>query len=371
MLRHITYSFLFSVLVGLIGCTSKFDLGTIPQGGPRESRDTVYVENETAVWRGFNEPRALLVGNDGLFYVADYGKNRIVLINSGGQFLGSRGFMHPTAIGQDSRLDLLIAAELVRTTGDTVGAIFRFHVVRDRQGNFYGHDHFATAPIETIWTEASRPARRFSGIAVLPNNQFLVARSGPDNTSFIDPDARVLLYNSGDTLLTPLSDLITRSPAGSGITDINKPTGLIPFSGKRDFILTQSSDGGIVYGVVWMVYQLTAEFDGWVPKFDPTQPGSQSLDFVRPARFVEASGAAIDRAKGDIFVVDAQLDSIVKFDSKGRLRKESFGNALAKTTEFPDGLRNPRGVAFYLKTLYVVDTGHNVIRLFNLSTDLF
>ena len=267
----------------------------------------------------------------------------------------------------DIWVDSLLVYESSRA--DTVGAIFRYHIVKDRVGNFFGHSLFDRVPSELVWTEPARPQRRFPGIAVLPNNQFLVARSAAgdsiDNSSLIDPDARVLLFSQSDELITPLGDLATEN--GAGITDIFFPTGILPIPGKRDFVLTQKSVGGIAYGALWMTYQLTSDFEGWLPKFDPFQ----SIDFVKQGRFKQAQAAVIDQVKGDVFVVDAALDSVFKFDSRGRFRKESFGDRVAATPEYPDGLENPRGGAFFSKTLYIVDTGHDVVRLFRLSTDLF
>lgn len=318
-------------------------------------------------WSGYNQPRAIHVGNDELLYVADYGNDRVVMLNVAGQVLGTRSFLHPAALAQDTRLDLLVGAEMVVSTGDTIGAIFRLHIVRDRQGNIYGHEQFGTVPVETVWTERSRLQRRFPGITVLPNNQYLAARTGPDNSSFVDPDARVLLFTRGDTLITPLGDLVTR--AGSGITDINYPTNIVSFPGRRDFILTQSSEG-VSYGAVWMVYFLSPEFEGWLPKFDPSRPGEANIDFVRQGRFRRAEAVAFDRRRGDIFIVDSELDSVVKFDGRGRFRRESFGDRVATTSQFPGGFNRPQGAAFREKTLYIVDAGDNVIRLFRLSTDL-
>ena len=176
----------------------------IPSGGNQLSQDTVFVEiyppwGMLSSGIQFNEPRAILVGNDELFYVADYGNDRVLILNAGGQVLAARSFRKPTALAQDTRLDLLVAAEVQRPNGDIVGAIMRVHIVRDRQGNYYRHEQFATVPVETVWTESAWRDRRFTGLTVLPGNQYLAARVGPNNSSFIDPDARILLFNPGDT----------------------------------------------------------------------------------------------------------------------------------------------------------------------------
>lgn len=359
----------------IVGCSEKLDLNDplFKAGEGTSFAETTYVEIYPP-WQGFNEPREIIVGNDQLFYVADYANNRVVMLNAAGQVMKTRGFLHPVSIAQDFRLDLLVGGELVLANGDTAGAIFRLHIVRDASGNFYGHTLFESAPVETVRVERSRPKRRFPGITVFPNNQYLAARIGPDNSSFVDPDARVLLFNKGDTFITPLGDLVTGQ--GSGIVYINKPTNILSFPGKRDFILTQSSEGG-VYGAVWMVYSANADFEGWLPRFDPSRPEDSNVDIVRQGRFHRAEAVAIDKRRGDIFIVDSELDSVFKFDSRGRFRKESFGDRLATAGDFiasrtsNPGFANPHGVAFFERTLYIVDTGHNVIRLFRLSTDLF
>lgn len=366
-MRCVVASILVTVSLIIAGCAEKPPFPSAPVDAVVPAGDTVYVEIFPP-WVGFQDPRALIVGNDQLFYAADYGNNRVVMLNAAGQVLGERSFLRPVALAQDSRLDLLVGGEVIRASGDTIGALFRLHVVKDREGTFYGHAQFSVAPVETVWTEPSRPHRRFVGIAVMPNNQYLVARTGPDNSSFVDPDSRILLFNKGDSLVTPLGDLVTR--AGSGITDINRITNIAAFPGRRDFIVTQSSEG-VSYGTVWMVYYLSSDFEGWLPRFDPSDPEDRNIDFVRPGRFSLASAAAFDRRRGDIFVVDAALDSVFKFNSRGRFRPESFGEALTRNSRFPDGLTRPSGIAFFERTLYVVDTGNNAIRLFRLSTDLF
>lgn len=352
--------FIVLVLAAFIGCTEKFDLGSLAKQELPPSSDTSYVEFFPP-WGGFNSPRTMIVGNDELFYLADYGNDRVVMMNAGGHILATRGFRRPTAITQDTRLDLLVAAEVDGPGGLPIGAIIRIRLVRDRQGNFIGHDRFATAPAETVWTEAASRNRRFVGLAAMPDNQYLAARMGPDNSSFIDPDARVLLFSRGDTMITPLGDLVTG--VGSGILYINKPTSIAAFPGRRDFVITQSSEG-VAYGAVWMTYLKNPEFDGWLPKFNPERPEDRGVDFVRPQRFSEASGVAMDKRRGDIFIVDSRLDSVVKFDSRGRFRRESFGKRISP-------LLRPSGIAYHERFLYVVDTGNNIIRRYRLSTELF
>jgi hypothetical protein len=353
MLPRLTIGFIFAVGF-LFGCEGRFPLSSLPDPGASfVVGDTAYIEISPS-FEGFNEPRALLIGNDQLLYVADTRNNRIVMMNLAGQLQGQRTILRPLCIAQDFRLDLLVGGAMVAATGDTIGAIFRIKMVASQHS-------LATARVDTVWKEPARPRRRFVGIGVLPDNQYLVARTGPDNSSFIDPDARVLLFNANDVFQTPLADLVTR--AGSGITDINFPTNIAAFPNSRDFILTQRSEG-IAYGALWMVYQQTADFEGWQPRFDPARPEHRTVDFVRPNRFVEPVGVAFDGRRRDIFVVDAALDSVIKFDSRGRFRIESFGFAKSGGR-----LQKPSGIAFFDRTLYISDLQTNRIYRFRLSTD--
>src|SRR5205814_10610390 len=125
--------------------------------------------------------------------------------------------------------------------------------------------------------ELARPQRGFPGNGIIPGKGYLGVRTGPDKSSFYDPDSRVIRFNKGDTLITPLGDLITRSTGGTAITDVRDPTGLFVIPSSKDFILTQHSDG-IAYGAIWMIFQSTIDFQGWVPKFDPSKPEQRGVD---------------------------------------------------------------------------------------------
>jgi len=77
-----------------------------------------------------------------------------------------------------------------------------------------------------------------------------------------------------------------------------------------------------------------------------------------------AEDVAVDEFD-NIYVVDAGRHSVLKFKYDGRLllRFGSFGSG---NKEF----NQPKGIAYYNKTLYVADTGNNRILRFQLSTDI-
>ncbi len=349
------------LILSFSSCEKKFDLSTLPQQGSA-TLDTAYIEISPS-FGGFANPQDVLVGNDQLIYVADTyggdGNGRVVMMNLAGMVLSSRSMLHPVSLAQDSRLDLRVGGEVVAANGDTAGAIFRIHLVSSSADSAH---RLNVARIDTVWRELAQPARRFPGLTVLPDNTWLAARTGPDNSSFIDPDARVLLFGSSDVFITPVPAFATRT--GSGITDINFPTGLASFPGVRDFILIQSSVG-VSYSALWMQYQSTTEFEGWLPRYDPAIATDRLVDFIRPNRYVQPEGVAIDRARRDVFIADAGLDSVFKFNSRGSFKVESFG--LSKSNGI---MRRPTGLAFFNKILYVLDGDQGILLRYTMTTDV-
>jgi hypothetical protein len=341
----------------LAACEEKFDLATLPTNQPVTS-DTSYVQIFPS-FGGFSGPRAIMIGYDQLMYVADSVGNRVVMMNRAGQVLSERAVQHPMSLAQDTRLDLLVGGELVTASGDAAGAVFRFHLVSENPDSAHRLD---LAPVDTVWVESAQPRRRFPGISTLPDNSYLVSRTGPDNSSFIDPDGRVMVFSRNDEYITPVPGLVTQT--GTGITNINKPLGLASFPRVRDFIMTQSSEG-VAYGAIWMIYKQESDFEGWVPKYDPEKPEDRGVDFIRPYRYLYAVAAAVDPVRLDVFIADAALDSVFKFNSKGRLKSETFG-----LVRSGGAMLQPVGLAYYERILYVLDAQRKEILRFRLTTDV-
>ncbi len=356
MNRAFLFIVLFGILLGITdGCSRPYPYAPVVKLAQTKFRtgDTTYLEI-TPAFTGFNGPTALIIGNDNLMYVADSRNDRVVVMNLAGTFLGERTILQPTALAQDMRLDLLIGGVIAKSNGDSIGAIFRVHLVE-------ASHQLAQAQMDTIWREDARPARRFVGIAAMPDNEFLLARTGPNNSSFIDPDTRIMRFAANNKYITPVTDFSTGT--GTGITDINRLTGLGAFPNSHDIVVLQSQEG-VAYGALWMVYKSGSDFEGWMPKFDPSDVTLASVDFVRPNRFVNPTGVAMDNRRLDIFIADPAQDSVFKFNSKGAFRPESFG--LFSTN---GQMVKPTGVAFFDKTLYVSDVEANCIFRFKLSSD--
>ncbi|MBI4536256.1 MAG: hypothetical protein HY708_08250 [Ignavibacteriae bacterium] len=340
-----------------IGCREKPPL---PPQLDELTFDTSYVQIFPS-FGGFTEPEDVAIGNDQLLYVADTKANRVVMLNRAGQILSAKNMLQPLSIAQDSRLDLLVGGLIIATNGDTVGAIFRIHLVSSSSDSAHRLD---VARIDTVWRELARPARRFPSITIFGDNTYLAVRTGPENVSFIDPDDRVLQFDRNDNFITPVPALTSRN--GSGITDISSPTGIASFPGVRDFVLCQHNENSPNYGALWLRYESTPDFEGWLPRFDPSEPGENS-DFVRLGRslYQRPEAVAIDPARRDVFIADAGRDSVFKFNNRGVFKSESFGSAKSGGV-----MRKPTGLAFFERVLYVLDgeTGH--INRFRLTTDI-
>ena len=305
-------------IVCISGCEKKFDFSTLPKDESVAVNETTYVEI-SPTFSGFNQISSILIGGDQLLYVTDYGANKIYQLDIAGRKLGETSLLHPLSIAQDSRLDLLVCGETI-IEQDTIGAIFRIHLAK------FGL-RLSDVPSESIvvvWKERSSPKRRFSGIISISENDYIAARIGPNNTSPIDPDARLLWFRKSDTQIRTISELFTG--VGSGITFLNKPTGLIGFPSSKNFIVTQTSEG-VNYGAIFMRFIKTTESSDWQPGYDPSIP-QQRVDFVSPNQFTKATGGTIDPNRGEVFILNAGADSnsyaVFKFDNRGRFKNESI-----------------------------------------------
>ena len=349
----------FTIAVIFISsCGDKFDLNdkNVGDGNTNIGGDTLYVELNPA-WEGFNQPQDVYVGREPLIYVADTGNDRIVMLNLAGQVLSTRTVKHPVAITQDYRLNLIVAAEFDTTVGgitQTFSAVYKYDLV--------AVDHqMGSAPVTRLLPRAqdlNRPDLEYTGACVFANNIFYVARKGPNNSSFIDPDNSILIFvpkslfseEDGDTLVGRVPNI---DPLGQGPVSAFDISSITSFNNQTiDIIITLT--GGTSFKGNWLNYQITPIDQRYVSNFTPN-----TVDLVVPNQFSQPEGSALDNS-GNIFIADAEKDSIFKFNAFGD-ELESFGG--------PDVFNQPYGVSVFDQTVYVADTGNNRIARFKLSTD--
>lgn len=352
---------LFLITIFLIplfgGCFENLDTTSPPgegQSGGNIGGDTIYVKLNPA-WGGFNKPQAIIIGKEPFIYVADTENNRIVMLNLNGEVLGTREVKRPIALAQDHLLNLIVCAEF-DTVGQTFGAVYKFDLVS-------ASHQISSAPVRRLLPRSidlNRPDRRYTGVAAFYDNTFYVARTGPSNNNFIDPDNSILIFHpkkmygggAGDTLIGRLANI---EPVSTGLVSANQISSLTSFNRKNiDLVVTLISNTSLK--AQWWNYTITPIDEKYLSRFSP----GDGVEFMSPDKFELPEGSTIDNL-GNIYIADAGKDSIYKFNSFGDELQSFGGDSL---------FSKPHDVAFFDQTLYVLDTGNNRIVRFVLSTDL-
>lgn len=341
-------------LLTFTGCVDKFEI-PVTSGEGNISGDTVYVQLNPP-WTGFNNPQNIFIGNEPFIYVADTDNDRIVMMNLAGNILGTREIKKPVAISQDYQLNLIVCAEF-DTAGVTYGAVFKIDL-------FAAGHNIASAPLYRVlprpgFSADLKPNIRFTGVCTFYDNSFYVARTGPANSSIFDPDNSILIFEkktlaNGSKVDTLIGRLPALEPLGSGTKTANNISSLTSFKRRNnDFIMTLT--GNTSFKTQWLFFNFASETPGYENRLGPF-----SSEMMIANKFKRPEGAALDNS-GNIFVADTETDSVYKFNSFGD-QLQGFGG--------PDIFNSPSSVAFFDRTLYVVDRGNNRILRFILSTDL-
>jgi len=339
--------FLLAAFFWVSGCSN--DKYPLPQqttiSGTMVS-DTTYLQLQP-VWNEengfhFNQPQDVLIGREPLIYVADTDNDRILMLDLGGNVLGeSQPILHPIALTQDAKLNLLIA-------NDT-NKLFRINLVTvNHQIN--------SAPVELAYEEVANPDRRYTGItAVLANGlgktttSYYVTAFGNDKK-----DNQILIFPEKFDIRYPNS--VGFEPNGLGMLSVSTPSGITNLRDfNTDFIFCMIGDNS--FKVQWIT---TSEF-GFIARLNPAE---ENFDLLQPGKFMQPEDVTVD-PEGNIFVIDAELNWLFKFSILGE-EQQSFGGTGSGEKQF----QSPHGVAFFNKTVYVADTGNNRIVRFKLSTDI-
>ena len=340
-------------------CTEKFIApDNSPTDGGQVIDDTLYIQ-QNPVWTGFNKPQDIIVGKETFIYVADTDNNRIVMMNIAGHILGEREIKKPVAIAQDFQLNLIVCAQfdtLIGSTNVTYSAVYKLDMVSAQH-------YIDNAPITRLLPNTdfdfNRPDREYTGAASFFDNGFFIARRGPNNATFIDPDNSILVFRKkelpdGSKKDTLIGRVPLLEPLGTGLLSANNISSLASFSGNNyDIIVTLIGENSFKTQV--LDYVTTEDFTGYQNRYSPF-----ITDIMQVAKFEKPEGSTLD-IYSNIFVADAAKDSIFKFNSFGD-EMESFGG--------PEVFNSPHAVAYYDRTIYVADTENNRIVRFILSTDI-
>jgi hypothetical protein len=394
-MNRVPVLFLFVVAMSVlsIGCDGFFGKKTDPSfiDEPQFDDQTVAYVPIQPVLDGFVRPVDIVAGWDELIYVADAGTEEIVALDQAGNEQGRFFIQGLTGIVQDRRLDILALG-----TRDTViaGASFTLPAIYRLNLNKTGVYGIANASISNIivhpfYFKSTTPsggdeAVRFSSIAVLADNRFYVARTGPNNstTRFGGPDDAVLAFNADDSYQSPIP---VNTPLGvftdyfkqpSGIATLAQPPQTPAVSTRGDFYYLSAAESNVLKAQRIRLDQSDLGASYAVDNL-PVGDTSRADNFLyTPNRFINPQAVTI---AGDgtnyVFIVDADKDSLHVFTSLGyegvnppagaRSNKAvyvSFGGTGTSLTQFNE----PMGLAYLDRIVYVADAGNGRVLRFSL-----
>jgi len=350
--------FLFTIFIlSFFGCGEKYPLPPAPTDIsilPGVS-DTTYIQQypnwELATGYSFDHPTDILIGNEPFIYVTDSANNRIVMLDLAGNLFGySQPIPGPVAISQDGRLNLIIV--------NNTNKIYKINL-------FAAYHDITAAPVRLVYEDVDHPTRRFSSVAAWHGTEsgsayleqwYYVTVNGPDKR-----DNAIYYFAPKNDSLDKLIGPINMEPNGTGMFSTANPSGITitkNFNASTDFFDFIFVQTGInFYKVQW----ITSNVYGFAIKLDPST--SPTAIFAQD-KFNKPEDVTIDE-QGNIFVIDAGLHRLFKFNTSGAER-QSFGELGSGEKQF----HRPMGVAYFDKTVYVADTGNNRILRFKLSTDI-
>ncbi len=381
-------------------------------------------------WSNFSEPTDVFVGYDELVYVTDNdglhvldraGRNyRTIATASDFDVVNSNVDLRgAVSVTQDRLLNVYVAARY-----DTVVTAVNPDITWNLPAVYKIKNANGAGPLELVqvmvhpWMDASRATTssqrarlnrdspdndelvELTSVATLANNDIYVARRGPrnrtgeavaqDNTILV-MEKRVDSAGNRTNQMRNTSQIRALNPNSPSLLSAVQLNDIAVFAtppqrdnvpSDRGFIVAQGApDREIPFRVLWVNAEQTP--DGLEYRSNPAllnQDTTRADSFLyQQDRFRNPTGVAFSGdERAQIFVVDAEADSLYLFQSNGiegvnppagstgtRAINVSFGG----TGNGPREFRDPSGVAYFRRIVYVADTGNNRIARFRLNTD--
>ncbi|MFB6306747.1 MAG: hypothetical protein ABEH43_07135, partial [Flavobacteriales bacterium] len=295
-------------------------------------------------------------------------------------------------VTQDRSLDLLAVGTKDTSINDvdyTLAAIYRIDA---KKGNSFDLDHakINNTIVHPFYFKSSFSSSdanvRFTGIDVMADNKYYVARSGPDNNTSKPggPDDAMLLFNNHDEFKTPIS--VTTSQGfhrdyfkdPTSVSTVMKPPQSFNVNESEDFIFSSRSPERSLK--VQYIELVQAKHGKSYEVKDMPQDTSKANGFLLTSdRFNDPSDVTYT---GDgtnyIFVTDAKKDSLYQFTNTGlegiqpppgSNKDKNIIASFGGSGSGPKSFRNPHGVAYFKEVVYVADKGNGRVLRFKLTTD--
>lgn len=350
-----------------------------------------YVPVQPAI-TGFDTPTDIIAGWDNLIYVADSGSQQIISFDEAGNELGRFFVPGLSAIAQDRKLDLLATGTKDTTVGGVMlklPTIYRIHQINNQGNVGLQYAHISQANIHPFcFNPAATPTVtdaqvRFTSIAIVADNSYYVAKTGPSTGTQGDAAVR---FDAQDRFISPIS---VNTTVGVFSNYFKKPQSIVSYAQppqtpavekKADFLFASWEENQVlkVQGIAYKESDLGASYE--VISFPQTQDSNKADGILyQPYRFSHPSDITIaGDGTGYIWVVDAIKDSLYQFNGKGyegvnapsgsastRAIKASFGGKGNGLLQF----NRPMGVAYMNNIVYVADAGNKRVLRFKLTTD--
>lgn len=358
-----------------------------------DSRTVAYVPIQP-VWDNLVYPIDVIAGWDELIYVADQGTEEIISFDQAGNELGRYFVQDLSAIAQDRKLDILATGTrdtVISGTPYTLPAIYRLEL--NKSGD-YGLSNAKLTNLIThpFYFKSGTPAGsdsvvRFTGITPLADNSYYITRTGISNQTnqFGGPDDAVILFDKADDYQSPVAVSTT---LGLFRNYFNKPQAITSFAippqspGIRfdaNFLFCSGEENNLLK-VQFIEFRDTEFGSSYeVRSLSPGDTSKADRVLYEPGRFALPADISIAGDETNyIFVVDAEKDSLYQFNGDGfegvtppaasnsnKAIRVSFGGTGEGLTQF----REPRGVAYLDRIVYVADAGNRRILRFKLNTD--
>lgn len=358
------------------------------------ANDTNYVELQP-IWNhaGFSNPLDIVMGPDGIIFVADEGNDRIVALSKSGEIqtqngLNAIGLPHPKGITIDSRLNLLmvngsnavycwnqylnmksidsVATEVLcydAQKRDTVVCTFDELVQATLSGGYvpaqlsliFQQSTAASDSLKSvypIYTSKNKDAQ-FNGVAAAPYgvSYFYITESASDNIQLLIIYPRLAVKAlSGEVVYYFKASYVSNVASyGSGAGTVDDPQAIV------------TDDEGNVYftqlGGNFLVQKLSVS--NYKSEYVLYQHNIMDLN-----RFVAPYDIALDD-DNNIFVLDTGEKKVFKFGNSGAKAGQllDLGKKGLALAEFEDA----RGLIVENNVVYIVESGLNRIRRFQYS----
>jgi len=348
---------------------------------------------------GIQQPTQILTGNDELLYVVESGSSRLLCYDQAGRQMGSLRIPGLTTVAQDRTLDLLALGRDSINVGTVAEPRFNFLTTIYRIGlknAVYGLSQAVikkkiTHPFYFASSVSASPRATevsFNGITILPDNRYLVTRSGPGADLLTgNPDDAVLLFSPTDQFISPIS--LTGDGGGSisdffktpfAIASVPPRSLIISPTDVSDFLVSTLGSSDSVLRVRYVSVDVSPEGVNYNVRQLAASGDTLARGFIYQAgRFKAPQGLAIAGDEtGFLFVSDTRTDSVYQFTADGlegvqlrasqvnrRYNKVSFGGQGSGPYQFQD----PQGLAYRNRILYVADKGNNRVCRYKLTTD--